>query len=747
MKAHRFLLMISSLALLTVSTAGFSQTQAPAEEQAAPHARPRIALVLSGGGARGFAHIGVLRALKKLHIPVDMVVGTSMGAVVGGAYAAGRSAGDLERTVKETDWNQVLADRPERTDLDFRRKEEDTLIPTRIEFAITKSGASLPASAAGNVALENALTRLLPEGMRDHPVNHLALPFRSVASDLLTGDKVELDDTPLLPTMRASLAVPGVFSPVRIKNHLVVDGGLVSNLPVETARAMGADVIIAVNVGTPLAKEHELRSAIDVAKQMLQILTEQNVQRSIRLMQPQDVLISPSLDGMSFLDFDQYERAIHSGEKATLQLADRLRALRLSDEQYAAFDEERVNRTRSVLQPIMAMPIHKIEVAGTQYINPETLIAQTGLADGQVRTQEQIRSATTRLYGRGDLDQVDTVITDTEQGRDVLIKPQESNASRNRVRLGLELASDFSDDNRFSVSMMHVASSLNSYGAELRSVVRLGSRRMFSTQFFQPLAPASPWYIQTGFDYNADSLNIFNDQRRIAMLGTASTNVNLRMGRLLSNWGSLEAGLSRGFQRITSILPDEPINPNARYYDTTQFLQFKADTLNSVAFPSKGGMLTILAQRAPAKDTGEPSRATSEIDALQAFQYGDWDGHVYGEWGHSHNATIASPLGGFLRLSGTPRNSLSGDSSLFGRVVIARKIGSLPTTFGSAVRLAMSAELGGTYGADNPYRFSNLKQAGSISLSVDTRFGPLYFGFGATRGMGGSTYLFLGPIW
>lgn len=714
---------------------------------APPAARPKVALVLSGGGARGFAHIGVLRALKKMHIPVDMVVGTSMGAVIGGAYAAGRSAGDLEQTVKQTDWEQVLADRPERNDLDFRRKEEDNLIPTRLEFAVTKNGASLPAAAAGNVALENALTRLLPEGMRDHPVDQLALPFRSVASDLLTGDKVELDDTPLLPTMRASLAVPGVFSPVRIKDRLVVDGGLVSNLPVETARAMGADIIIAVNVGTPLAKERELRSAIDVAVQMLQILTEQNVQRSIRQLHSQDILIAPELDGMSFLDFSQYQRAIEAGEKATMKLAERLGAVRLTEQQYQQFDEQRIASTRAVLQPILAMPIRKIEVSGTQYINPEALIAQTGLSAGQIRTQEQIRSATTRLYGRGDIDQLETVINDTEDGREVLIKPKESIASRNRVRLGLELASDFSDDNRFSLSMMHIASSLNNYGAELRTMVRLGSRRMLATEFWQPLAPASPWYIQPGFEYNADSADIFSNQRPIARLGTASTDISFRLGRQLSNWGSLEAGISRGFQHVTSVLPDLPLDPNNRFYDTTQFAQFKLDTLDSVAFPSKGSMLSMLVQRAPGKDSGTPSRATSEIDALQAFQFGQWDGHLYGEWGHSHNTTIASPLGGFLRLSGTPRNSLSGDSSLFGRIVIGRKIGSLPTTFGSAVRLAMSAELGGTYGASNPYSFGNLKQAGSISLSVDTRFGPLYFGVGATRGMGTSTYLFLGPIW
>lgn len=263
-------------------------------------ARPKVALVLSGGGARGFAHIGVLRALRAQRVPVDIVVGTSMGAVVGGAYAAGRSVSELEQLVRETAWDRVLADRPARYDLDFRRKEEDQLLPSRIELAITKAGVSLPPAAAGNAALEQALTRLLPQGMRDRPINQLGLPFRTVASDLLTGDLVELSDTPLFLSMRASLALPGVFAPVRLNQRLVVDGGLVRNLPVELARAMGADIVIAVNVGTPLAKESELSSAFGVAQQMLQILTEQNVQRSIKELGSKDVLIAPDLSGLVF---------------------------------------------------------------------------------------------------------------------------------------------------------------------------------------------------------------------------------------------------------------------------------------------------------------------------------------------------------------------------------------------------------------------------------------------------------------
>lgn len=755
MSLFRVLVLLASLTALFNISPSLAQTTPPAPITATPPAtsvvaatRPKVALVLSGGGARGFAHIGVLRTLEKMHVPIDIVVGTSMGAVVGGAYAAGRSADELEQIVKETNWDSVLADRPARYDLDYRRKEEDVILPSRIEFAITKSGVYLPPAAAGNAALEHALTRLLPEGMRDQPVDQLALPFRSVASDLVDGELVELNDTPLLLSMRASLAVPGVFAPVRVKHRLVVDGGLVANLPVELARSMGADVIIAVNVGTPLAKENELNSAIDVSKQMLQILTEQNVQRSIRQLGKNDVLIAPELDGISFLDFAQYDRAVKSGEEATQKLEKRLRSLRVADADYAAYQFRRTIGTLAAANPATSLPLAKIEVQGSKHINPKALIAQTGLQTGQVASEEQIRKATARLYGRGDLDNVETIITDTDSGeRNVLIKPTESNSSRNRLRVGLELASDFADDNRFSLTMMHVASSLNSYGAELRTVARIGSQRALGFQLWQPLGTASPWYFSPSLAYNSGSIDLFSNGRKTLRVGARGTSGNLMLGRQLSNWGSIEAGVTRSYGQITTLLPADPNNAEYRFYDSTQFVRFGIDTLDSVAFPTRGSLVGAIWEHSPSKTSGEPSQAQSTLQALSAFQYGDWAGHVNLEWARSQRGDAPNALGGFLRLSGTPQNSLNGNATVLGRIVVARKIGALPSTVGGAIRLGFSAELGGAYGRDTPFSFGDLKQAASAHLSIDTRFGPLFFGVGATRAGGSSLYLFLGPTW
>ncbi|MBI3285913.1 MAG: patatin-like phospholipase family protein [Burkholderiales bacterium] len=742
--SRRSLVKICALALALAAPLAQAQIAA---EATAPAARPRIALVLSGGGARGFAHIGVLRALKKMRVPVDIVVGTSMGAVVGGAYAAGRSAEELEQTIRDTDWERVLADRPARYELDFRRKEEDVLLPSRIEFAVTKAGASLPAAAAGNAALETALTRLLPAGMRDHPIDRLALPFRSVASDLLSGELVELSDTPLLLSLRASLAVPGVFAPVRIRQRLVVDGGLVSNLPVELARSMGADVVIAVNVGTPLAKESELSSAIDVSKQMLQILTEQNVQRSIKQLGGKDILIAPDLTGVSFLDFGQFERTIQAGEDAAKKMQAQLLAFSIPDTQYAALEYQRLTAFAPDKAATSALPLARIEVQSGGHINPQALIAQSGLHSGQAATPAQVRQAAARLYGRGDLDNVDTEISDADGRRNVLIKPTEANSSRNRLRVGLELASDFSDGNRFALSVMHVASSLNSYGGELRSIARIGNQRQFGSQLWQPLAAGSPWYLAPSLEFSGGSGDLFNQGRKIYRVSGRSSSASLVFGRQLDNWGDLQIGVSRRFAKFSVILPEDPALPGAQNYDTTQFARFRVDTLDSLAFPVRGNLVDAVLERSPSKGPQEPSLARSQIEGLSAFQYGDWAGHLYGEWSRAQRGQAPVSLGGFLRLSGTSADSLEGNTVALGRAVIARRVGAMPAAVGGAIRLGFSAELGGAFGAEQTRYSGNIKQAGSAFLSMDTRFGPLYFGAGATRGNGSSLYLFLGPIW
>jgi NTE family protein len=710
---------------------------------AAP-ARPRVALVLSGGGARGFAHIGVLRALREMRVPIDLVVGTSMGGVVGGAFAAGTPLEQLEDLARHTDWDSVVADRPARDSLVFRRREEDTLLPSRIEFGVhNDDGVTLPPSAASNAALEQALARLLPPGTRDTPVDALALPFRSVGSDLVSGELVELATTPLFITMRASLAVPGVFAPVRVDGHLVADGGLVRNLPVDMAHEMGADIVIAVNVGTPLAPEKTLGTAVGVAQQMLNILTEQNVQRSLKELQQQDVLIAPDLDGVGFLDFAKAERAIAAGEQAARALRDRLEPLAVPEEQYAQFEHKRL-AAPALLD--LALPLHKVDVQSVGRINPRALEVQSGLKEGEPATAAEVRRRAESLYGRGDIARVEADIKDVDGQRDVTIRATEATWANSRVRVGLELGSDFDDANSFGLKLMHVRSSVNEAGAELRTVLRVGEKRDAGVQLWQPLGAGSKWYVAPSLQYGSQSSDMFTDGRRMSRAGLDSFGASMVLGRELGNWGDVQLGATRQRARTQALIP-QATQPAAYVYGTTHFVRYRIDTLDSLAFPSRGIMLNASVERSPASSQEPTSLASSSVVGMAAVHTANWAGHVYGEWARAQRGSAPLSLGGFLRLSGTPADSVEGQGIAFGRMVLARRIGMLPLTIGGTVRLGFSLEAGSAFDGAHPLRANTLKQAGSAFLSLDTRFGPAYFGAGATREGERTLYLYLGPIW
>jgi len=705
--------------------------------------RPKVALVLSGGGARGFAHIGVLRALQELRVPVDFVVGTSMGSVVGGAYAAGSSVEQLEQLVRRTDWNAVVADRPPRDELVYRRREEDLLLPSRIEFGAKLDGVSLPPAAAGNEALELALTRVLPHGARDKPVNLLQLPFRSVASDLVTGELVELNDTPLFLAMRASLAVPGVFAPVRVNQRLLVDGGLVRNLPVDVARDMGADIIIAVNVGTPLAQEKELISAVSVAQQMLQILTEQNVQRSLKELRPNDILLAPDLGGIGFLDFARHDRAMKAGEAALRAMSAQLVRLSLPEAQYASYELKRLSAPVGIDQPVR---LAKLEVAPSGRINPKELEVQSGLQVGQMVTGEQAQAAGNQLFGRGDLARVETEIHDDKDGRSVLIKPTEADWARSRLRVGLELTSDFSENNAFELKVMHVLSSLNDWGAELRTTGRVGTERALGVQFWQPLGAGSQWYLAPELGYSSAAVDVFNQSGfRQARYAYNSQGASLALGRQLGHWGDVRYSVSRQKQVAHQSIPED--RTELSEMQTVQQLSFNVDSLDTVAFPTRGTLFSLDWQRLMHSGVAGAVPTRQSVQGLQAFHVDRWAGHVYAEWSRSQGGGSANNLGGFLRLSGSTPQSIVGNRILLGRVAMARSIGAMPAALGGDVRLGFSLEAGGAYSSTSPLRWGALHQAASGFIAVDTRFGPLYLGAGTTKGGNSSAYLFLGPIW
>ena len=314
-----------------------SHRAAQAADDPAAAARPRIGLVLGGGGARGAAHVGVLKVLQELRIPIDYVAGTSMGSVVGGLYASGMNAEEIEREIRAMDWDDLFLDDPAREDRTFRRKRDDDLYAFKAKIGVSEGKIKIPLAYIRGQKFDLMLNRLTLPVVGIDDFDRLPVPFRAVATDLETGKEVVLGKGNLARSIRASLAVPAAFDPVEIDGRLLVDGGLANNVPVSVARSMGADVFIVVDVGSGLFKRDEIHNALDVTAQLANFLFTLNAEQQLATLGPSDVLILPPLGDLSGGDFEHAADAIPIGESAAREASDALRRYSVSEEDYARY--------------------------------------------------------------------------------------------------------------------------------------------------------------------------------------------------------------------------------------------------------------------------------------------------------------------------------------------------------------------------------------------------------------------------
>lgn len=412
-----------------------SSWQAHAAE---PAPRPKIGLVLSGGGARGVAHIGVLKVLEEMRIPVDYVVGTSMGSIVAGAYAMGNRPQDLAQRIGSVEWDKVLNDNPPRVERSTYAKATERGNIVSGEVGFRDAEMRLPRGLNYGQQIEFFFNTLAARTGEVAHFDELDIPFRAIATDIETGKMVVLDRGGIARAMRASMSVPGIFAPVEIDNRALLDGGLVRNLPVDVVRAMGADIVIAVNLGTPLLKRDQITSAFGVGQQMLNILTEQNVEASLRQLTPRDVLIRPQLGDFSAADFDNATRTISIGEAATRDVATQLTTLSLSEEAFRAHLAARAARHPDAVK-VKAV---RIDASQLKNVSRQFVERKLSIKPGDVLSNTELHANLNGLYSTGDFQNVTHRFEDGPAGRTLVIEPVEKEWGPNYLQAGVRLSTD-----------------------------------------------------------------------------------------------------------------------------------------------------------------------------------------------------------------------------------------------------------------------------------------------------------------
>jgi NTE family protein len=724
-----------------ISTVGALASNAPA--------RPKICAVLSGGGARGFAHVGALKALEDMRIRLDCIVGTSMGAVVGGLYASGLSADEITARFAAMDWTRLADDRIDRTELRLRQKEIDFDYPFSLELGVRDGELRLPAGVVGGSRFELTLREWLQPVAAVRDFDNLPIQYRSLSTDLETGQAVVFREGRLFEAIRASMSVPGLFAPVEQQGRLLADGGLVRNLPVDEARGLGADVIIAINIGSPLSPRSKLGSLVGVYQQMINILTEQNVVHQIGLLRERDLLITPDLKDFSFLDFANAMQLLPLGESAVRAASDRLSALSLPADMYAAWRLAAM-APRSDLAPTLK----EVRITSLKAVNPA---AYAGLLESRVGDRydpAKVRRDLQRLESRGDFERIDAQLN--AQTGSLHFDAREKSWGPNYLRFGLDLSTDFRGDGRFGLSIGHNRTWINRAGAQWRTDLRLGHAQLLRTEFSQPLSASLPLYIAPGYQYERRPVDLYAGEEKALTINLLTQAVGLRLGASLGSWGEVRLGVGqqRYRARITTGAPlldqltQESFPREFTERETGAIGELIADQLDHAYFPKQGYRFTLSGFRAFQK----PSGTTSPY----AFWDADWIGaHTWGA--HTVNTRIRAAsvksragitrrfaMGGFQEISGLATGQLAGDHLLFGRVTYYWPFGTIDV-FGRRAYLGSSLEVGNVWEV-RPERITwgRLRRAGSIFLGIDTPLGPAYVAYGRASGGSGAAYLFLG---
>ncbi|MCC7460912.1 MAG: patatin-like phospholipase family protein [Gammaproteobacteria bacterium] len=719
------------------SAAALSQPTSPAA------ARPRIGLVLSGGGARGAAHIGVLEVLDELRVPVDAIAGTSMGAVIGGLYASGMSGRDIAALLSSVDWQDAFRDRPKRTDLAFRRKQEDLDYLVNIPLGVRGRRLHIPRGLVQGQKLTQLLRQsLLPvSGLPDF--DHLPTRLRVVATDLESGATVVMRDGDLVSALRASMSAPGVFAPVERAGRLLVDGGLTDNLPVEVGRAMGVDVLIVVDTGLALQTRGRLNSLPAVSNQAIAIMLQQNTAAQRAQLTPRDLLIAPQLEQLSSYDFGSVGRARSLGEAAARAVAGRLAALAIPVDAYARYAAARA----ALRQPPPRIEFVRSDT-GSQLYRRQIQDLFGGFV-GTTADAAALGREVTDLYGRGTLETLDyTIVRDADGRRGLEFSARRNSWGPNYLRVGLSLQDDFSGRTAFNAAGRLLITELNTLGAESVWDVRIGSAPRLATELYLPLSNVHRWFVAPHGEIEAHNLAQLAGGEQIGEYRVRSASYGLDFGRELGNIGELRGGVIRSSGSAAVIIgatatPREPFDVRA------YFARFSYDHLDSALFPHSGQALT-LEWRVEENLGATLGSDLLTLDWRAAVSRGKYTGIGWISGGTTVSGSEANvrawfPLGGFLNLSGVRADSLAGPHFAVARVIGLRSIGrggegvlNVPAYVG------MSFEIGNAWATRRAIRLSSVRRDLALFLGADTYLGPVYIAAGYDdRGRSGF-YLFLG---
>ncbi|HEX4234685.1 MAG TPA: patatin-like phospholipase family protein [Caldimonas sp.] len=713
---------------------------APAPPQAM---RPRIGLVLGGGGAKGAAHIGVIKVLEEMRIPIDCIAGTSMGSIVGAAYATGLSAADLEQLMTAVDWRGILSSAP-RQDIPVHRKSRDFFFSNGLEFGLKDGSLVAPGGLVPTHQIEGLFRRIVSGAAQVDDFDKLPIPFRAVATDLETGEMVVFDRGELAVAMRASMAVPAAFAPVEYNGRLLVDGMLVRNLPVDVARKTCADVVIAVPVANPAVTREKLGSFLGVAGQALNIAIAANEKAQLATLTERDIQIKVILEDIGSADFSKVPEAIPIGEAAARAAVAQLSRYSLSPREYAAW---RADLGKLAVAP--KVTIDEVHVSGLHDTSAEVANAIVRTRPGETYDPAKADADANRLVARGDYTAVGYGIAVERGGRNVLTyDATEKPWGPNYVTFDLNLSTDFKGLTQWGIRADYEKRWLNALGGEFRTSVQLGAPNAFAAQFYQPLEPAQRFFVAPIVFGSQQLEYLYSGDTAVGQYDTRRIGGGLDVGTAFGSWGELRIGLQREGVDTIAKAGNPRVPDPGRHALAAVTAQFVYDSVDKRIFPTAGTRATASIYSSQPGLGADRRYQTVALDltTTNTWQANAWQFSLHGGSDLGSNVPFYDQfkVGGLFNFSGYRYEQLVGREYALAGLQYRRRAAFLNETLGTAVYSGLSLEVGNVYKRLDGTPATGVLVGGALFLAVDSKIGPLYLAYGRSEGGRSAVYLYLG---
>jgi NTE family protein len=737
------LALVLPVLLAVVGTA--VHAQGAADAQTAPQHRRSIGLALSGGGARGGAHIGVLKALEELHVPVDYLAGTSIGAVVGGFYAAGMTVPELEQLVASLEWERAFLNATPRQLKSFRRKRDDDLFLVDQKPGLVGGEFRLPVGLVQGQVIDTILSRETLRASEVHDFDRLLVPFRAVAGDIATGEAVVLRSGNLARSLRASMSIPAALSPIVIDGRLLVDGGIAMNLPVDVARQMGADVVIAVDISSTLLTRDTLRSVLDVTSQLTNLLTRAGNDAQRRNLRGDDILLRPEFGvDLSSVSFARMSEAIQAGYNAVMEHRAQFEALALSQADYAAY---LAGRNDPRMRELPVVDFVRLDNKGPVADS----VVQTRLEDirvGQPLDVDAVERAINKVYGLEYYQNVRYGLVQDGVKTGLEVELGQRSWGPNYLQLGMEYSSAGKGDALFGLAASYLGTAINDRGGEWRATLVIGDEPALLTNLYQPLGPKGLFFVAPALDLESTQFNVFNGDDRVLEAQQRQARLELAVGREIPSWGEYRFGIREASGSYELRVGDPAYLPDENFRVGQFFGRFSIDTMDSVSFPRQGTLASVEwrgSRRGPLSADADFDQVL--VSAAHAKTWGRYT--ILTSLRYDATISGVAPvnslfrMGGFYDLSGINRNELAGQHAVRVGASYYRRIGDLALFPAFA---GVSVEVGNVWQSRHDISLRGSIVGGSFWAGVSTPVGPVYVGYGRAEGGLDAFYIALGRV-